>query len=83
MKVWDAYLVHDEPGEANVAQRDLGYYPTKRQAIRAVNDRRTAYWQTGGVVAGELEPGVPGIRPERFSSIVGQSWFIGTDGRAE
>ena len=83
MKVWDAYLVHDEPEEAGVAQRELGYYPTKRRAIQAVNDGRNEYWQTGGVVAGELEPAVPGVRPGHFESIIGQSWFIGTDGRAE
>jgi hypothetical protein len=88
--VYAATLYHDSIDEGDDDQRDLGYYPSLKAAVAAINEARTPAdsaregWFTGGVQYGFLHPAVFGRRPERFESDDReQSWFVGIDGKAD
>ena len=83
--VYAATLYHDTEYDAAVEGRDLGYFPSLRSAVDAVNAERDDYWQTGGVTYGFLWEPVFGKSPEYFESDDREpgSWFVGTDGKAD
>lgn len=81
--VYEATVYHDTEDNAAESMEDIGYFPTLGSAVKAVNAKRSAYWQTGGVTHGRLHVATPGQRPERFELGDEGSWFVGIDGKAD
>ena len=81
--VYAATLYHDTELDAAVESDDIGYFETLESAVAAINANRSDYWQTGGVIHGELIPAVFGVSPERFEDDGEGSWFVGLDGKPD
>lgn len=82
--VYEATVYHDEPEEAAVDSRTIGYFSSVRTATRAINEARDDHWQTGGVRLGDLWEAVPGQSPEWFEpDEQASAWFVGTDGKPD
>jgi hypothetical protein len=83
--VYEATIYHDSEDNAADDSREIGYFPTLRAAVKAVNAARdeATGWYTGGVRHGFLHPAVFGVRPERFEDDeTVDPWFVGLDGKA-
>lgn len=88
--VYEATLYYDSADEASTDSRELGYFPSLKEAARAINAARdknldaSEGWFVGGIRFGHLYPAVFGVRPERFEDDERETpWFVGTDGKVD
>jgi len=63
---YNAVLYHGELDEANADSTGIGYFATEQQAVTAIRETLTDYWQTGSVHKGTMQLGVLGVSPDRF-----------------
>jgi hypothetical protein len=87
--VYEATLYFDEAEDAATNSRELGYFSSRSEAARAINEARekdldkAQGWFTGGIRYGFLHPEVFGQSPEWFEVDDREvPWFVETDGRA-